>query len=197
MASIFSLAVGAVFILGATASAVAGPIQVGSWSQFFSDPSNNPPFAAACLGASELQCPPVTDAMPLDSPPWTFAASSPVRLTITDLHLPGDRFDVFDFGTLIGSTPSVSFANVSCGFDPNSCLADPLVSHAAFQFSAGPHSVTVLVVPAELNVEGVFRIDPVPEPTTLVFWGTGAAGLGLARWRRRRTGQRRQDCAYR
>jgi hypothetical protein len=28
-------------------------------------------------------------------------------------------------------------------------------------------------------------LEPVPEPTTLLLWATSAAGLGLARWRRR------------
>jgi hypothetical protein len=29
--------------------------------------------------------------------------------------------------------------------------------------------------------------EPTPEPTTLLLWGTGAAGLGLVRWRTRRS----------
>jgi hypothetical protein len=34
-----------------------------------------------------------------------------------------------------------------------------------------------------------FAIDAVtPEPTTLLLWGTGAAGLGVARWVKRRRG---------
>lgn len=35
----------------------------------------------------------------------------------------------------------------------------------------------------------VFELQPIPEPATLLLWGTGAAGLGVARWiRRRRSG---------
>ena len=31
-----------------------------------------------------------------------------------------------------------------------------------------------------------FALQPTPEPTALLLWGTSAAGLGLVRWRRRR-----------
>jgi hypothetical protein len=30
------------------------------------------------------------------------------------------------------------------------------------------------------------QLEPVPEPTTLLLWGTTMAGLGIARWRRRK-----------
>jgi PEP-CTERM motif-containing protein len=43
-----------------------------------------------------------------------------------------------------------------------------------------------------ISVSGpVTRLDPapVPEPTTLLLFGTTAAGLGLARWRQRKRGQ--------
>lgn len=40
-----------------------------------------------------------------------------------------------------------------------------------------------------LGMDFDFAPAPVPEPATLLLWGTGAAGLGLARWiRRRRSG---------
>ena len=36
-------------------------------------------------------------------------------------------------------------------------------------------------------------VAPIPEPTTLLLFGTTAAGLGLARWRQRRRKQREPD----
>lgn len=174
-------------VLGITHSSVlAGPILLDTWYQFFSDP-NHSPFAAGCLGALPGQCPAVTNTVPLDSPPWTLTASSPVLLTLTDVHLSGDRFDAFDSGTLLGSTPTVGIGGTSCGLDPNGCLADPNFSHATLELAAGSHSLTVFVHAAELNVEGFFRLDPVTEPSTLVLLSASAGGLGLAGWRLRRT----------
>lgn len=187
-------------VLGIThSSALAGPILLGTWYQFFSDP-NHSPFAAGCLGALPGQCPTVSNTVALDSPPWTFTASSPVLLTLTDVHLSGDRFDVFDSGTLLGSTPTVGIGRINCGFDPNGCLADPNFSHATLELAAGSHSLTVFVHPAELNVEGFFRLDPVPEPSTRVLLSASAWGLGLAAWRLRRhtySGRRRNAGAMR
>jgi hypothetical protein len=34
-------------------------------------------------------------------------------------------------------------------------------------------------------IEATFSLEPLPEPTTLLLFGTTMAGLGLARWRRR------------
>lgn len=39
------------------------------------------------------------------------------------------------------------------------------------------------------------RIPAVPEPTTLLFWGTGAAALGLRRWLRRRRSPEHEHAA--
>jgi hypothetical protein len=33
-----------------------------------------------------------------------------------------------------------------------------------------------------------YELEPIPEPTTLLLFGTTAAGIGLARWRRRKPG---------
>lgn len=53
------------------------------------------------------------------------------------------------------------------------------------QLTPGFHSLLI-----EAQADGFARagtaLSPVPEPTTLIFFGTTAAGIGLARWRRRR-----------
>jgi hypothetical protein len=41
-------------------------------------------------------------------------------------------------------------------------------------------------VGAWLFSSGFGQIEPTPEPTTLLLWATGAAGLGVVRWRTRR-----------
>ncbi len=41
-------------------------------------------------------------------------------------------------------------------------------------------------LPTDLKVEARSDFSPIPEPTTLLLWGTTMAGLGLVRWRRRR-----------
>jgi hypothetical protein len=50
------------------------------------------------------------------------------------------------------------------------------------------NGMTYLNIHTVNNPGGEIRgqLEPVPEPTTLLLFGTTAAGLGLARWRRRR-----------
>jgi hypothetical protein len=56
----------------------------------------------------------------------------------------------------------------------------------------GVYTLTLEVVHTQIlgdlwqwrNVE--FDLQPIPEPATLLLWGTGAAGLGVARWVKRR-----------
>src|SRR5207249_3183248 len=91
-----------------------------------------------------------------------------VSLSVTDSFLAGDSFTIFDFGALVGSTPTVSLSGISCGFDPNVCLTNPAFSHATFLLSAGPHSLTITVQPAQIQGEGFFRVQAVPEPSYIL-----------------------------
>jgi hypothetical protein len=145
--------------------ATAGPISLGQWYEFGFDP-NHSPGASGCQPADSagVPCRAGIDSLNLDAPPWTFTAPTSVSLSVTDAFLPGDSFTVLDFGAVVGSTPAVPLVGISCGFDPNACLIDPAFSHATFLLSPGAHSLTVVVQPAQIQGEGFFRIQAVPEP---------------------------------
>jgi len=175
-------------------SAVAGPIFLAEWYEFGFDP-NHFPSVAGCQPAdpSGVPCRAGTTPLLLDTPPWTFSSAGVLNLQITDAFLPGDRFSVYDFGVLIGSTPPVPVQLAMCGLDPNQCFTDPAFSHATFQLPPGSHSLTVTVQPAQLLGEGFFRVLAVPEPALSMLGGlTLLVFGGLARRRSRRTGADRR-----
>ena len=118
-------------------------------------------------------------------PPWTFLApASGALLTVTDAFLRGDVFDIFDFGTRIGSTSTVEVGG-SCvpnETNPDDCLNDPLTSSGIFALAAGNHSITI--TPSVSPFGGgaaYFRVDTaaanVPEPSsTIGFLTLGVLG---------------------
>ena len=117
----------------------------------------------------------------LPAPPWTFTADvGGAILTVTDVFVSGDQFEIFDFGTSIGLT-SIPVAGVDCGDDPVVCLATAGMSNAVFALAAGPHSITITpsIVPEPFGV-GYLQVtgaaSAVPEPSTLFLL---AAGFGL------------------
>lgn len=96
-------------------------------------------------------------------PPWTFTApAGGANLTVTDAFLKGDQFEIFDFGTSIGST-SIPATTGACGDDPFPCLADAGVSHGVFPMAAGAHSITIKAKASPFGAGAAyFRIDAAP-----------------------------------
>ena len=142
-------------------------IGLGAWYEFGFDP-NHSPLAAGCQPAdpSGVPCRDGIGSTFLGNSPWTFTAESLAEMTVTDAFLAGDSFDVFDFGALMGSTPSVATGGADCGLNPSICFSAPGISHASFVLPAGAHSITVGVHEAQILGEGFFRLDTVPEPST-------------------------------
>ncbi len=171
-------------------TAVASPITSGTWYEFGFDPNHSTTTVPGCFPADPSGVPcrlpdPGVVSTFLGAPPWTFASPSAVVLTITDVFLAGDAFQVFDNALSVGSTNVVPLGG-SCGVNPDACLANPNFSHSMFLLPAGSHSVTVGVTPAQILGEGFLRVDavPVPEPSTLSLLALGFSCF-VARRRRR------------
>jgi hypothetical protein len=88
-------------------------------------------------------------------------------------------FSVGDVGASIiqGITPIDSV-----NFGGDFVFGPPLTGPAQFVLEWQPDTGTWL----PLFAEGRFDLEPTPEPAILLLFGTTAAGLGLARWLRRR-----------
>jgi len=190
-----SLLVAATFIvvLGAPSPSEAVPVSFGTWFEFSWTGITQ---ARGCQPADPggLDC--VPSGFPssggnssfVGAPAWTFTSPDPVRLTVTDAGQAIDRFFVLDSAAFRGPTSAPSNnPGDSCGTDPVPCLADPRFSHGVFGLDPGAHSIDMIQILNEgPDGAGYFRLDPVPEPATLLLFGTTMAGLGLARWRRQR-----------
>ncbi len=179
--SLMALSVAILFI---ETPAFAGPITAGVWYEFaFTDPGVSPtgcfpadPAGGFCIPSSG------TPTAFADAPPWTFVASLPTQLRVTDAFESSDRFEVLDFGMPIGMTsPLVGGVLIDCGDDPVICLGTPGMSTGVFALAAGPHSFTIVPLESGTGGAAYFQVD-VPEPTSVLLLATGLA----AALRRRR-----------
>jgi len=129
----------------------------------------------------------------LDAPAWTFAAGpAGAVLTVIDVFLGADRFEVFDFGVSIGITSAlVAGAAPDCGDDPLVCLATPGMSQGSFALGAGGHSITIVALQSDgsgsayLQVTGQSGAVAEPASAALLLAGLAAA----ASLRRRSAGR--------
>ena len=181
------MAVGMILVF--TAPASAEPITVGgAWEEFGfgtagtlatgCDPDD--PAGGFCIPSSG------TPTGFLSAPPWTFLASGPVTLAVTDAFLAGDRFQIFDFGSSLGLT-STPFGAADCGDDPVPCLTTAGISHGIFLLGGGNHSLTIVpTLSPGGGGSGYLRVDPVPEPATWTLVSAGIVALALSRLRVRR-----------
>jgi hypothetical protein len=145
-------------------------------------------FSFADLGNDALGCFPTDpdgiDCIPSSSgnslfagaAPWTYTTQADTVLTVTDAFLRGGAFEVFDNGALIGTTPLVA-ATGGCGDDPIPCLADPLVSHNSFLLGPGNHSTTIRPTALPAPGSAYFRVDAVPEPSTIFLSAIGLPAI--------------------
>jgi hypothetical protein len=186
MRTLFSSALLLLLSLGTAAVSKADPVVVGGkWYEFLFGAAGS--FATACP-SSTCGPSPTGNSIFAGDPPWTFTLGAEGgTLTVTDASFIGDSFNIFDFGVLIGMTPTVAAVG-DCDSDPVPCLANPQVSHGVFSLGPGAHSITIQVRDSPFRFGAAyFRADsPIPEPTTLLLLATGLAGVATKFGRRRR-----------
>lgn len=161
----------------APAHAVTLPTD-GSWAGFVVD-ANLPPYSAGWID---------DDAVPL-SFSVDIASGQIGMLTVVDTGFSGDRFHVYDNGTLLGSTGVATQGDLTGAitFDPDDALADAAFSRGSFSLGAGSHLITGVLFSSvtDATIGGLkLTVSPVPEPATTatLLIGLGLL-LGLARRR--------------
>jgi len=176
----FSLSLGAALVLGQPAQAdPIPPVTAPLWEEFsFSGTAGS--TATGCFPADPAggtTCAVNGSSVFAPAPPWTFTSVSPEILNVTDAFLSGDAFDVYDNGVNILSTPSAAATGHSCGDNPDTCFADPLMSHGSVGLAAGGHSLSIILREAQGTPgDGYFQtalLSAVPEPGSVMLLGTG------------------------
>lgn len=187
------LAAGAALAFCALSPAAhAGPVPFDTFAQFSLNGVGQP--AAGCAPADPVAnfCAPSsgTPTVALDAPAWTFTlGAAGGLLTVVDVFLGLERFEVFDFGQRLGTTsPLAVLTNLTpdCGDDPQACLATPGISQAVFALGAGAHEITVQQIAGEDLATGYLHIhdlgqNQVPEPGSLALLLSCLGGALLAR----------------
>ena len=161
---IFLLAVGLIATIAAS-PVWAAAVQLNEWYEFVFRGGAGA-VAEACIPG---QC--TVGAILAPNPPWTFTTTDPVAsLAVTDGFNYGDRFQIFDFGQLLGETDTFGLQNGGCGSSPDVCLSDPLSSSGTFLLAPGSHEITISTLVSPSGGAAFFRVNhaaPEPDPVSI------------------------------
>jgi hypothetical protein len=121
-------------------------------------------------------------AAPVDSTdnPFTFTLAQPGYLSVTDAFIDGDRFEVRDGATLIGTT-SVPLNDGHSQADPNLTFQTGLFSWGQYPLAAGAHAINIRVIAEATGFTSgtaFLRVDYAPFNNTIPMLGlVGLAAL--------------------
>jgi hypothetical protein len=117
-----------------------------------------------------------------DGGPWEVNTTAALNLTVTDFYNPGDLFEVWNNGILLGSgsVPNglYKFANT-----PDDALGDPRFSQNSWLLQPGFHSLifkSTKFAPTFTNTQIAFRAQTVALPEggpTVLLLGMAVAGI--------------------
>ncbi len=130
------------------------------------------PPQATCTGPGNL----VQAATNLEGP-FTFNLSEEGCLSVTDVLLTGDQFEVLNSGQKIDTTPLVPQGGPNVGDDPGAAFASPAYSHRLIPLPIGSYSISLTTIPGNSLWcgRGYLRVDTVAsgncdaEPPLLVY----------------------------
>jgi len=169
----------------ASLSAVAGPITPSGWYGFSWGESGT--TTGSTTGAAIT---PISDP---GASPWTFTLVEATPFSVVDGFVIGDQFEVFNFGSSIGtsSTPGASGA-CSPDDDPIYCASSPGFSVFSTLLAPGSYELSIQTIVFAPGTDGGgawFGFEDVapsavPEPATNALIGFGGVALWLFRRRK-------------
>jgi hypothetical protein len=123
-----------------------------------------------------------------DGSPFTFTALDDVVLTVVDLQLSVDRFEVTItesvLGVIVSGLTSLQTGGGSVLLDVSAALADARFSRGIYYLGPGEYTVGILLHEGDiLPGSGAIGVSRVPEPVTLALLGLGLGAFGLLRRR--------------